>query len=107
MAAEAYALSATPNVAKANEYMNAVRSRAGLPNLSLTGTALMSQIKLERQLELAMEGSRFWDLVRWGDAATELASRGFKANKNELFPIPLNEISGNTKIDTKDQNSGY
>jgi starch-binding outer membrane protein, SusD/RagB family len=107
MAAEAYALSPTPNPTKANEYMNAVRARASLPALSLAGDALMKQIKLERELELAMEGSRFWDLVRWGDASTELASRGFKAGTHNLFPIPLSEISGNTKIDTKDQNPGY
>ena len=32
----------------------------------------MKIIKMERRLELAMESERFFDLVRWGDAATVL-----------------------------------
>ena len=38
-----------------------------------------------------------------GDAATVLASRGFKANKNEVFPIPNNELNGTKLV----QNPGY
>lgn len=105
MAAEAYALSS--NAAKANEYLSDVRERAGLDRVNLSGATLMSAIKTERMLELALEGSRFWDLVRWGDADAELTSMGFEANKNELFPIPLDEISGNTEIGEGDQNPGY
>jgi starch-binding outer membrane protein, SusD/RagB family len=41
--------------------------------------------------------------VRWGDAAAKLASRGFTANKNEVFPIPYKELL-NTKLV---QNPGY
>jgi hypothetical protein len=63
----------------------------------------MAAIKQERRLELAGEGHRFFDLVRWGDAATKLASRGFTANKNEIFPIPARELLG-TKLT---QNPGY
>ena len=57
----------------------------------------------ERRLELATEGSRFFDLVRTGQAATVLASKGFTANKNEVLPIPLQELN-NTKLV---QNPGY
>jgi len=48
-----------------------------------------------------MEGERFFDLVRTGQAVTKIT--GFVANKNEVFPIPQNEvlISGLT------QNAGY
>jgi hypothetical protein len=45
---------------------------------------------------LAGEGFRFFDLVRTGKAAQEID--GFVAGKNELFPIPAEEIqfsSGN------------
>jgi hypothetical protein len=57
----------------------------------------MDAIKTERRLELAGEGHRFFDLVRWGDAATKLGGRGFKAGKNEIFPIPSHEFQG-TKL---------
>jgi hypothetical protein len=54
-------------------------------------------------MELAGEGFRFYDLVRWNDAASKLAGRGFVANKNEIRPIPNAELLG-TKIN---QNPGY
>jgi hypothetical protein len=48
-----------------------------------------------------MEGDRFFDLVRTGQAATKIT--GFVANKHEVFPIPQKErdISGIT------QNNNY
>jgi hypothetical protein len=63
----------------------------------------MDNIKKERRLELATEGHRWFDLVRWGDAAAALASKGFTPNKNEILPIPLAELN-NTKLV---QNPGY
>ena len=57
----------------------------------------------ERRVELVGEGHRFFDLVRTGKAAKEIP--GFTAGKNELFPIPIEEIqfsSGNWK-----QNPNY
>ena len=45
-----------------------------------------------------MEDDRFFDLVRTGQAATVLASKGFKANKNEVFPVPSNQIQVNTGL---------
>jgi hypothetical protein len=47
-----------------------------------------------------MEDDRFWDLVRWGDAAIVMQAAGktnFMAGRNELLPIPENQIllSGN------------
>jgi hypothetical protein len=68
---------------------NEVRDRAGLAPLA---TVTLADIKKERRMELAMEGFRFIDLVRWGDAATVLADRGFQANKHEVFPVPQDEI---------------
>ncbi len=94
MAAEANNRSATPNDTKAQEYLNKVRQRAFgdmLHNISATGNALKQAIWDERRLELAMEGDRFFDLVRTGQAATKIT--GFVVGKNELFPIPQEEVN--------------
>ncbi len=104
MAAEAYNRSTTPNDAKAQGYINRVRQRAFgdvLHNITTTGTNLKQAIWNERRLELAMEGDRFFDLVRTGQAATKIT--GFVAGKHELFPIPQEEIS----ISGITQNPGY
>ncbi len=94
---EAEALGGTG--ARAQALLDAVRARVGLPSVPVS----LQTIKDERRRELAGEGHRFFDLVRWGDAATVLASRGFKTNKNEVFPIPYQELQ-NTKLV---QNPGY
>ncbi|MFV5698857.1 RagB/SusD family nutrient uptake outer membrane protein [Flavobacterium sp. ZT3R17] len=85
--------------ARAQALLDAVRARVGLPSVPVT----LAAIKNERRMELAGEGLRFFDLVRWGDAATKLASRGFAAGKDEIFPIPTRELQG-TKLK---QNPGY
>ena len=64
-------------------------------------------VKRERRVELAMESDRFFDLVRWGEAATVLnkyyaeeadncaiySSASFTADKNEYLPIPFAQMS--------------
>lgn len=106
MAAEAY--NRNNNDAAARTELQKVRVRAGFTDvITEGGEALFSLIKKERELELAFEGSRYWDLIRWGDAATELGDIGFVAGKHELFPIPLNEIIANNAISEADQNPGY
>jgi len=109
MAAEAY--NRDGKDAQAVPLIRAVRERAGFTDHSawdgLTGDALFDVIKTERAVELAFEGHRFWDLVRWGDATAELGTLGFKANKNELYPIPQEEIDLNNGISIEDQNPGY
>jgi len=88
---EAEALGATG--ARAQALLDAVRKRVGLPSVPVS----LAAIKAERRLELAGEGYRFFDLVRWGDAASKLAGKGFTAGKNEIFPIPYRELQG-TKL---------
>lgn len=97
MAAEAYNKSTAANDAKAQQYLNLVRRRAfqvtdGSQDITTSGTNLYQSILTERRLELAMEGDRFFDLVRTGQAASALGS-AFKAGKNELFPIPQSEVT--------------
>lgn len=94
---EAEALGSGP---RAQALLDAVRARVGLTPVPVT----LAAIKNERRMELAGEGIRFFDLVRWGDAATVLANRGFTAGTDEIFPIPIDELQGGTKLK---QNPNY
>ncbi|PLX25506.1 MAG: RagB/SusD family nutrient uptake outer membrane protein [Salinivirgaceae bacterium] len=85
----------------ADYYFNLVRERAGLDPIA---GVTMDDIKTERRLELAMEGFRYFDLVRWGDAATVLGPKGFVAGKHEVFPIPQEEIVNSNNALTQNPN---
>ncbi|HVX50498.1 MAG TPA: RagB/SusD family nutrient uptake outer membrane protein [Chitinophagaceae bacterium] len=84
----------------------------------------LKAIYFERKLELAMEGHRFFDLVRWGIAEQTIntfiayesqyendisPSTKFKAPTNNYFPIPQNQIDITTVngTPTLTQNPGY
>ncbi len=104
MAAEANARKATPDEPKALGYLNQVRARAfgdTAHNINAAGPALVTAIWNERRLELAMEGHRFFDLVRTGEASSKLP--GFVVGKHEVFPIPQQEVD----ISGLTQNSNY
>ncbi len=104
MAAEAFNRSGIDDT-KAQLYLNRVRERAfgdTSHNVTVTGTALTDAIYHERRVELVGEGHHFFDLVRTG-RGNQIP--GFTSNKNELFPIPIEEIqfsNGNWQ-----QNPGY
>ena len=89
----AEALNESGNAAAALPYLNRVRQRVALADVVTTNqTDLRTAIHNERRHELAMEGMRLWDLIRWGEAPTVLASLGFQAGKHELLPIPQAEL---------------
>ncbi|MBS1565336.1 MAG: RagB/SusD family nutrient uptake outer membrane protein, partial [Bacteroidetes bacterium] len=87
------------DAAKAKSYLDMVRARVGLASVPAT----LDNIYNERRFELALEGHRWFDLVRTGKAATVLGPQGFKAGVHELLPIPYTELN-NTKLV---QNPGY
>ncbi|MDX6746291.1 RagB/SusD family nutrient uptake outer membrane protein [Polaribacter sp. PL03] len=105
MAAEAFNRKTTADDAKAKTYLNRVRERAfgnSDNNITTTGTNLTAAIYKERRVELVGEGHQFFDLVRTGRGSQ---ITGFSTSKNEVFPIPLEEIQfsqGNWS-----QNQGY
>ncbi len=104
MAAEANNRKAGADDTKARDYLNRVRRRAFGDNshdVNAGGDALKQAIWRERRLELAMEGDRFFDLVRTGQAATVLT--GFVTGRNERFPLPQQEVD----ISGLPQNPGY
>ena len=97
MAAEALNEDGKP--ADALTYLNQVRNRARggnlsiLPDITVTDKNLLrDKIFLERRHELALEGERFWDLIRTGKATEVLGPLGFTHDKNELLPIHQSEI---------------
>ncbi len=135
----------TGDLNKARDYVNRVRSRAadasgwvkktdGTPaanykageyTIAWTDKSFaLKAVRYERILELGMEGHRFFDLVRWGIADTEingylqkekvkrtyLNDALFKKNKNEYFPIPQTQIdlsAGADGVPKMKQNPGY
>ncbi|MCF8226461.1 MAG: RagB/SusD family nutrient uptake outer membrane protein [Bacteroidales bacterium] len=103
LAAEAHMMKTAPDEAKTHEYINKVRDRVDLDPIDagLTGNALFDALVKERRLELAMEGHRYFDLIRWGLASQKLVNQpeaasnfkgSFEEEKHEYFPIPLQEI---------------
>lgn len=126
--ADVYLMAAECNVELGNlpaalDLVNTVRRRAAqLPPKLISGTPAANYkvapytafsdaayarraIQLERRLELAMEGHRFYDLVRWGLAKQTLESYfGFEGNyfsyikgilfepRDEYFPIPQDQL---------------
>jgi starch-binding outer membrane protein, SusD/RagB family len=114
MNAEAALQTGSPGLAVIS--LNMVRQRARrsstnpavLPDVEFTtAEALREAIWYERRAELAMEHDRFWDLVRQGRAAEVLqeAGKGFTSGRNELMPIPQQQIDASGGVLT--QNPGY
>ena len=114
MLAEAYVR--TGDADKAKTYINYVRHRAHLADLS---TVTLVDVKKERRLELALEvGERYFDLVRWKgdgdgiDAENVLGPLGYSTGTpgsatKGLFPIPQGELDKTFGPNKLVQNPGY
>ncbi|PID62550.1 MAG: hypothetical protein CR986_01335 [Ignavibacteriae bacterium] len=111
----AEALNEQGSTGEAVGFVNQVRARAGVLNISnLNQSDLRNHIRhVERPLELAAETGRFYDLVRWyrgEDLKAVLVAHGREAgnnfnNNNDLYyPIPSDELTSNPLIQ---QNPGY
>lgn len=82
-------------------YLDVVRGRAFKEKFTGSNvvTANLENIKKERRLEFLGEGLRYWDLVRWGDAATVVtenipgfSERTWDPATDKYLPIPQSEI---------------
>jgi hypothetical protein len=117
------------NTAESLKYLNLIRQRAGMPDItSGGGTDLIQKVQHERRIELCFEGHRFFDLRRWGTAEigagdalgiiitpTDPSNTSFTYKINTVekrtwmpnfyfYPIPRSEIQINPSIK---QNPGY
>lgn len=90
---------------KAQDYMDRVRGRVNLPSVPPT----LENIKKERLYELAFEGIRFYDLMRWGEIETavnymqkdvpvktmgvdDYVTNTFRKESRGFLPIPEDQI---------------
>ena len=81
---------------EADDLLNTVRARAFSTTLSelpadRRRAATLDNLLEENRLEFALEGHRFFDLVRFGKDTEVLAPRGYTPSKRYL-PIPQSEI---------------
>lgn len=108
----AEAANETGNTTQALASLELVRARARgtntaiLPKVTTTDqSALRTAIYRERRVELAMEYDRYFDVIRQGRGTAVFGPKGWKAGKNEVWPIPQTEIDLSAGVLT--QNPGY
>jgi len=103
----------------AKKSINKVRNRANLSTLPavMTKKEVLQEIEHQRLCELADEGSRWYDLMRWGGNITgdmsikenlkqhgAIGADNYVPGKHEYMPIPLSELQTNDKAE---QINGY
>ncbi|RFM33580.1 RagB/SusD family nutrient uptake outer membrane protein [Chitinophaga silvisoli] len=112
IAAEASAQLSGPS-AESYGYINTVRARAGLPDLTagLDKGHFVDSVLQERSWELFGEGDRWYDLTRTNTflqviptAVNDVFPTRSPQKKHRYFPIPLDEINANPKLE---QNSDW
>jgi len=116
---KAEALAHKGDLASAAELVNEIRARVNLPALDIAKTgsedAMLNSILNERRLELALEGQRLFDLIRFGklmeimntidsrDEGRIRQARPF-VPEHRLMPIPQTALDKNANLV---QNPGY
>jgi hypothetical protein len=107
IAAEAEARATGPT-AKAYGYLNQVRTRAGLPNLTpgLSREAFVAALLQERSWEFFAEGDRWYDLTRTNTflqviprSVNDVYPRRTPQPRHRYFPIPLDEVLANPRLE--------
>ncbi len=96
----AEAAAQTGDLTTATTQLNIIRSRAGLaPTTAITAADLVTDILLQRRLELAYEGHYWFDLRRTNNVQSKLGSsnpttpNAYNQVFRNLFPIPLREVT--------------
>ena len=86
----------------ADDALHLVQDRAGIAQTPAT----LQNIYDERRAELALEGNRIFDLIRWGKVAEVVGAQksGAKSNFHSYFPIPSTQVTLNTGLK---QSPGY
>ncbi len=107
--AEAHARSGNDPLAQADLNLIRQRALATAPDVTLTGSALLDEILLERRRELCYEGHRVFDITRFKQNLVRVDVTGDAANYSDpgnyfIFPIPQPEMNLNPNIA---QNPGY
>jgi len=106
-----YELNGSISDADLNKTINAIRNRASnnntarlvlLTNAFVTANDLdmLTEIRRERNVELALEGFRYWDLLRWKTAETELPKPmlGPKYFPNEMTGLSVPQMNADSII---------
>ena len=86
--ADVYLMGAELGSSKAQEYLDIVRARVNLPSVPVT----LDNIKKERRLELAFEGVRYYDLMRWGELESAFSKVKNIPLENEGKPVEYSAI---------------
>ena len=102
----AEALTEQNKASEAYQYINVIRNRAKLADLTpgFTQDQMMAEIRHQRMIEFAREGFRFYDLQRWGLLQQEITNSDkigkefFVTKKHDFFPIPQSEIESNPQM---------
>ena len=111
-------------IGDAQDALNRVRARVGLPGKTSTGDDFFNDYRNERKIELAFEGQYYWDMIRWQLCHTEFnnyrrhgicidggtytyvtidrVDQAF-SSKCYVLPVPATELRNNKLIEQYDQ----
>ena len=101
------------NASEIQKYFNRIRHRAGLPGVSMAEASdyetMKRLIRRERQIELAWEGHRYFDVRRWRIAEEEengpVEGMAVYKEKDEFFQVvPVREVSYAQKVGARRKN---